>query len=301
MGSFIERTAALGFHGHVLTQIWEYTSLNPLPTVSRSGTESIYTPLSELSALASKAKSLKLGLKLYPQMVGAESLLSNLVTFSDSWCDSWLTQMGNYNIYRNDRLSGVLESVLAQPVTRQGLAISRYVSTFGGMSVAILALVAVLDLVAQYFTKSFLSPTIMLSSTGALLVELAAFIGIMMLLSHLVRSSGALLGIGVGLFLVIDFFSGLIVTLLSSLFGIESGSVAFYNLSVGLEFANPAQFMSLVGNYLANVATFVGLGGTSFPITPESYGITVPTIVIPGILWISVPLTIFLYLAMKQD
>jgi ABC-type transport system involved in multi-copper enzyme maturation permease subunit len=128
-----------------------------------------------------------------------------------------------YNTYGKDRISGVLESVLAQPVTRGGLSLSRFLSSFAGMSVAVVTSVAVLELTVQHFSQGFVDPSIVVYSTVALLVELAAFIGIMMLLSHLVRSTGALIGIGVGLFLVIDFFQGLIVSLLTSVLGIQEG------------------------------------------------------------------------------
>jgi ABC-type transport system involved in multi-copper enzyme maturation permease subunit len=208
-----------------------------------------------------------------------------------------------YNTYGKDRISGVLESILAQPVTRKGLALSRYISSFAGMSVAILASAAVLDLIAQHFSQSFVDPTILIFSTVALLVELAAFIGVMMLLSHLVKSSGALIGLGVGLFLVIDFFQGLIVSLLTSMLRIQNGSAGFYQLSVGLDFVNPAQFASLVDTYLTGIyrTAFIGIPTGSFPITPESYGITISAIAITAVLWIAVPLVCFLYLATRRD
>jgi hypothetical protein len=57
--------------------------------------------------------------------------------------------------------------------------------------------------------------------------------------------------------------------------------VGFYPLSVGLDFANPAQFVSLVDTYLTGAASFVGfpaITGQSFSITPQAYGITIPTL-----------------------
>ena len=71
-----------------------------------------------------------------------------------------------------------------------------------------------------------------------------------MLLSHLVRSSGVLIGLGVGLFVVIGFFQGLFITLLASMLGMSDGSVGYYQVSVALQFINPAQFVSLVDTYL---------------------------------------------------
>jgi ABC-type transport system involved in multi-copper enzyme maturation permease subunit len=208
-----------------------------------------------------------------------------------------------YNTYGKDRISGVLESVLAQPVTRGGLSLSRFLSSFAGMSVAVVTSVAVLELIAQHFSQGFVDPSIVAYSTVALLVELAAFIGIMMLLSHLVRSTGALIGIGVGLFLVIDFFQGLIVSLLTSVLGIQEGSSEFFKFSVGMEFVNPAQYVSLVDTYLTRMVrtAIVGIPTGSFPIAQGSFGLTVTTISITGVLWTVVPLVCFLYLAIKRD
>jgi ABC-type transport system involved in multi-copper enzyme maturation permease subunit len=213
-----------------------------------------------------------------------------------------LAIVATYNTYGKDRVTGVLESVLAQPVTRKGLSLSRYLSTFAAMSTAIVVSVAVVDLIAQRFTHSFVSPSIVIWSTGALLVELAAFIGIAMLLSHLVKSSGTLIGLSVGLFLVIDFFQGLIFTIISTILQISRGSVAYYQISVALDFLNPAQFISLVETYITNLVGFVGvIAPQNISITPQDYGITIPTIVLTGALWVSIPLVCFLYLSTRRD
>jgi ABC-type transport system involved in multi-copper enzyme maturation permease subunit len=216
-----------------------------------------------------------------------------------------LAIIATYNVYGKDRISGVLESVLAQPVTRKGLVLSRYVSSYVAMSAAIFVSVIVLDLIAERVSGAFLDSAVIISSTAALLVELAAFIGIMMLFSHVVRTSGALIGLGIGLFLIIDFFAGLIVSIASQLLGFQSGSIGFYKLSVALRFVNPAQFVALVDTFLTNTLTeatgFFGFGAPTFPITPAEYGITIPAIIATAIVWIAVPMTCLLYLAIKRD
>jgi ABC-type transport system involved in multi-copper enzyme maturation permease subunit len=210
--------------------------------------------------------------------------------------------VGTYNLYGKDRVSGVLESVLAQPVSRKGLSISRFVSTFVAMAAAICISVTIIDIITLYFTKAFVSSTIILSSTGAFLVELATFIGIMMLLSHVLRSSGALIGIGIGIFMVIDFFWGVIISLMAAIAHIDYGSSHFFQIAVAAEFANPAQFVGLVDTYLTHLTGFVGISAVSgFPITPEAYWISIPSIIATGIFWIVVPLAAFLYLAIKRD
>ena len=209
--------------------------------------------------------------------------------------------IGSYNSYGKDRVSGVLESVLAQPVSRRGLSLSRFFSSFIAMAIALAISLVVVDGIVSYFAKTFVSSTIMLASAGAFLVELAAFIGIMMLLSHLVKSSGALIGIGVGLFVVIDFFWSILLVIISNLSEVSNGSVAFYQDLVVSEFVNPAQFVGLVDSYLTHQLSFAGITPFYFPITPDQYGITIPSLIVTGIVWAIIPLVGFLYLAIKRD
>jgi ABC-2 type transport system permease protein len=209
--------------------------------------------------------------------------------------------IGSYNSYGKDRVSGILESVLAQPVSRRGLSISRYVSSFIAMAIAVAISVAVLDLIARSFTGAFVDSNIILASTGAFFVELAAFMGIMMLLSHLTKSSGALIGIGIGLFIVIDFFWSIILTLATNAANIPFYSTGFFQVFVIGQFANPAEFVALVITYLTHNLSLVGFSTFGLTVTPSQYGITIPAIVATGILWVVAPLAIFLYLAIKRD
>lgn len=209
--------------------------------------------------------------------------------------------IASYNSYGKYRLSGVLESILAQPVSRRGLALSRFLSSFIAMAIAISISMAVVDVIVWSFTKSFVSSTTMLSSAGAFFVELAAFIGIIMLLSHVVRSSGLLIGIGIGIFIFFDFFWVLLVSLVLSITQTGYGSASYYGFVIAGEFLNPAQFVGLVDAYLTHHVILVGLSLLTFPISPTQYGLTIPTIVSAGILWISLPLAGFLYLAIRRD
>ncbi len=202
--------------------------------------------------------------------------------------------IGSYNSYGKDRVNGVLESVLSRPVTRRGLSISRFFSTYLAMAVAVAIAIAVIDGLVYYFGHTFVDATFLAAATAGFLVELAAFVGIMFFLSHLVKSSGVLIGIGIGLFLVLDFFWGLIALLIAEAIHVGPGSEVYYEISVAMQFANPAQFVSLVTTYLTNQS---GFG----PITPSQYGITIPSIVGAALLWIAIPFAIYLYLATHRD
>jgi ABC-2 type transport system permease protein len=202
--------------------------------------------------------------------------------------------IGSYNSYGKDRVSGVLESILAQPISRRGLSLSRFFSSFAGMAIAISISMGVVDAIVYYYTKVPFNSTLLLSSAGAFFVELGAFIGIMMLLSRVIKSSGLLIGIGIGLFLVFDLFWNVIILVLVSASGAGFGSNAYQGLQVAGEFVNPAQFIQLVIAYLTSQGPFG-------PFSPTQYGIIIPSLVITGILWVLLPLVGFLYLAIKRD
>jgi ABC-2 type transport system permease protein len=205
-----------------------------------------------------------------------------------------MTIIGSYSSYGKDRLTGVLESVLSRPITRRGLAMSRFLSTLAAFSISIVASVGVVDLVLNSVAGSFLSQDYVLAIIAGMVVEVAAFTGLIFLLSHLVKSTGSLLGISIGLFVVLDFFWGLIVFGLTLLLGGAQGSFVGLQATYLSYYANPAQFLNLVNAYV-----FQSLVGAF--VSPSSYGVTLPAIVVDGVLWAVAPFIIFLYLAVKRD
>ncbi len=237
--------------------------------------------------------------QLYPSSQGISQQTANQLVFSFltsvyALLVPLIAIIGSYSLYGRDRVSGVLESVLAQPVSRRGLALSRFFSTFIGMAIAISVAMIAVDGLVMYYTKLFLSTTLLLASAGAFLVELAAFIGIMMLLSRVVKSSGLLIGIGVGIFLVFEFLWSVLVLIVLSLTRTGFGSSGFIGYTIALQFVNPAQFIQLIITYLTNQSSRV-------LISPVQYGITIPSLVETGVLWVALPLAAFLYLAIKKD
>ncbi len=202
--------------------------------------------------------------------------------------------VASYSSYGKDRLTGVLESVLARPVSRRGLALSRFLSTLLALSLAAIACVGLVDLVLNSIGGSLLSSTYVMAIMAALVVEVAAFTGLVFLLSHLVKSTGLLLGISIGLFVVLDFFWSLIILLLTIVLGGTSGSSVAIQAAIISYFANPAQFINLVNAYVFQSFSSVSVQGSA-------YGLTLPNIVVAGLLWAIVPFVLFLYLAIRRD
>ncbi len=223
---------------------------------------------------------------------------TNVATFFFSTILSFFMPLvaiiGSYTSYGKDRLTGVLESVLARPVSRRGLAISRFLSTMAAISIAAVASVGVVDLILNSVTGTFLPRDFALAIIAALLVEVAAFTGLVFLFSHIVKSTGALLGIMIGLFVVLDFFWGLIIFLVTSLMGGTLGSEVSIQATILSYFANPAQFITLVNAYVFQ-------SNSGIPIQTSNFGLTLPALVLDGVLWAVVPFAIFLYLAIKRD
>ena len=202
--------------------------------------------------------------------------------------------LGAYSSYGKDRLTGVLESILARPISRQGLAISRFLSTLTALAVAAIASVGIVDLVLNQVLGSALPQDYALAIISGLVVEVAAFTGLIFLLSHLVKSTGVLLGISIVLFVVLYFFWGLIVFLLTLLLGGTSGSAVAAEATLVSYYANPAQFLQLI-----NVYVFQSSSGIS--LQSSNYGVTLQAIVLDGLLWAILPFLAFLYLAVKRD
>ncbi len=233
-----------------------------------------------------------------PQKITLEQSNQAVITFLTEIFGAFIPLIviiGSYNSYCKDRISGVLESVLVQPISRRGLSISRFISSFAGMAIAISISMGVVEAIVYSYTRSIFDSTILLASTGAYFVELGAFIGLMMLLSRVIKSSGLLIGIGiVWLFLVFDLFWNMLIQAFAAFSGNGFGT-GYYTYAIASDFLNPAQFVQLVVIYLTSYSNWFGF------ISPAQYGITIPSLVATGVLWVALPLAGFLYLATKRD
>ncbi|MGI0084357.1 MAG: ABC transporter permease, partial [Nitrososphaerales archaeon] len=127
--------------------------------------------------------------------------------------------LASYNSYGNDRISGVIDYVLSQPVSRRQLAISRYLSVVLPLTVSVVWSILSIDLIIKVLTGRFLIYYLVLSAMGSFVVTVAAFAGAVFLLSHLVKSTSLLLSVSVALFALFSFFWNFIVEFLSDAAG----------------------------------------------------------------------------------
>lgn len=205
-----------------------------------------------------------------------------------------------YNSYAKDRATGVLESVLARPITRRSLGVSRYLAFVFSIFVALVVTVGVMELISLSLLGKATSAAFAVSTIASLAVEAAAFTGIVMSLAQLIKSQGNMLLVAIGLWILLDFFWSVLTVLTASILGVQVGSGNFLGLTIQSSFFNPAQFYTLIGDYLAGVSATAS-GGASMPISPATYGITPYTLGLTAAFWVLAPLGIFLRLVSTRD
>jgi len=265
-----------------------------IPPGLDGGTDEVFFTLFNQTGTAVQSSNFGLfQLRQPPQPIMESNIASSFFSTILGLVIPLMAIIGSYSSYGKDRLTGVLESILARPVTRQGLAMSRFFSTVAAFTIASAAAVGVVDLVLNNVGGSFLDQSYVLAIIAGLVVEVAAFTGLIFLLSHLLKSTGALLGISIVLFIVMDFLWSLIIFLVTLALGGTGGSFVALQATFYSYYANPAQFLNLINAYVFQ--------SSNTAVQASSLGVTLPAIVLDGLLWAIAPFVIFLYLAVKRD
>ncbi len=208
--------------------------------------------------------------------------------------------LATYSVYGRDRLTGVLEGVLARPVSRLGLASSRYLAVIVALCIAVSFAMACLEGLVYWVYGGFLSLDGALTLFAALLVEIGAFTGITFLLSHTLRSAGGLVGISLGLFALFTVGWLVVLPLIAALTGTYF-SAGYETAVIHLDFLNPVQFFTLAQyQLLASVPNGFGPFGGG-PTAPSADGITLGSLIATGLAWTVLPLLGFFYAVRHWD
>ncbi len=247
-----------------------------LPDISVLGPISVYTPLTQ-----SQLQSLIFS--------GTSELLGFLIPI--------LAIFAAYLTYGKDRTTGVMESVIKRPIARGEIIASRYLSN----SVAIIGSVALSMLLSDIIIHHYLNlyPTLTFDAyfIWTYVVEGLAFLSLVYLFSHLVKSQGALLGAAIAIFVVWDLFWSIIPIAILSAFGVSSNSNTYLTTQIAFNYASPAGYSSLVSTFITGKIGLI----SSTSINPALFYITAPLLIIAGILWIAVPFGISYWLSVKKD
>ncbi|MGC2288852.1 MAG: ABC transporter permease subunit, partial [Thermoplasmata archaeon] len=203
-----------------------------------------------------------------------------------------------YSVYGKDRLTGVLEGVLVRPVSRLGLVASRYLAVITALCIAVLAGVITLDALVAWVYGGFLPLAVVGVILGGLLVEVGAFTGITFLLSHVLRTTGGLVGIGLAIFAFFTIGWLVLIPLLGALTGVYF-TPGFQTAIVELAFLNPTQFLILGEDlFLGSVQ---GIFYPGAPGVPIAYGITDGSVIGAALAWVIGPAALLFYVVRRRD
>ena len=208
-----------------------------------------------------------------------------------------LAVFAGYLTYGKDRTSGVLESVLKRPVTRGGLIFSRFVANAVAIIIAVGVSMIFSDLIIDHYFSMYLSDYFSLYFIWTYVVEGLAFLGIVYMFSHIVRSQGALLGASIAVFIVLDLFWSIIPVAILGALSVSTSSNAYVLGTIAFDYVSPSGFSFLVQTMFTGKIGLI----SSISIDPSSFGIVSPVLILVGILWIAVPFAIAFNLARKRD
>jgi hypothetical protein len=201
-----------------------------------------------------------------------------------------------YSIYGRARVSGTLEAVLARPVSRTGLTILRYGTIVAAAAIALVALLVALQVTVFAYTGNTFPLWVVAALFGAFFVEWMSLAGLTLLLSRLLRTSGGLVGAGVGLFLMFVLAWPLLANLTAAFQRASfAGPTDFFSWVAFTELPNPAEFHNFVGGVVLGIAP--GFPGLDLP----GIGITSAVVVALGLAFVVLPALGFYALARWRD
>jgi ABC-2 type transport system permease protein len=235
---------------------------------------------------------------IFSKSVSAGVLLESSLTVPFEFLIPILGIFSAYFYYGKDKASGVLESIIARPVTKGRIFMSRFtagsVSFFGAIIVA----VAIADLIIFKYTGSWISDHTFFSIVLGYTAEAVAFSGIIYLASQYLKSQGAILGTGIGIFFIMVLFWGLIIDIILLETHVNLALKSTNVLYVALSAISPSFIPTLASSLNSGVYSG-GFNGSS--LLASSVGITAFSVIGVGLLWIIVPFVFSFLLARSRD
>ncbi len=209
-----------------------------------------------------------------------------------------------YQTFGKDRATGALASVIVRPISRRALMTSRFVSNIVSVTIASALALGVTSLIYEHYLGIYIPSSTLILALWSLLVMTGAFVGIVYLASMFLKSSGQIIGVAIGLFVVLVllwvFPLPLIPLIISSVIIRQPvGTLAYASSIIKLDYISPAGFSSLT-DYLSGstVSGLFFIGGTY---TAAQLGITLFSVVAVGLAWIVIPFLLALVRFTRGD
>lgn len=217
-----------------------------------------------------------------------------------------MSLLSAYYLFGKDRIEGVLESVLVRPLSKTSLMLTRYFSGAFSVIGASLISFALSSLVIYESYGKFLPESASLSILWTIVAEVLSFSGIMFLLPTFIKSQARLISAMVGIFLVADLFWSFRPIfpslIMAAIPGISAGGITYFRDTIISYYLSPAG--------LSTISEGLNLGPYAIPgvpsitvqgITPAYLGLTTVNLIVTGLLWAVIPITIAVAKFKKWD
>ncbi len=188
------------------------------------------------------------------------------------------------------RFGGSTDMVLVRPVTRRGLFLTRFAAVVFLVGIAATVEILFFGAIASLELGASLPATFAIALIAAGLVAAVAFSELIFLASHVFRTTGPTLGIGIGLVLVGSLFWSVLVGVLYTVRGFTPDDAS------RLQLLPPLQYLSVIAGALTGAPIYTG-ADTSYAMV----GISGAAIVAVGAAWVVVPLLLTLRRVERRD
>ncbi|MHB1469981.1 MAG: ABC transporter permease [Thermoplasmataceae archaeon] len=198
---------------------------------------------------------------LFPVVIG---LLALLIVFSN------VTRLTN---------SGIVESITSKPISKRELIVSRYVASVIIMLILSVIAPASMDLYGYIALGFFMGTRTMFVLIASLFLTSSAFIGTFFIITGFTKSETSFMGISVLIVTILTLFWSTIISSITSLTGLYSGSYLVHSMTMFSNYLTPLGPIYLSFTYLSNsLATEL----------PTPYDPTVWKIILDGITWCAI-------------
>ncbi len=206
--------------------------------------------------------------------------------------------VGGYVSFGKDRATGVLDNVLARPIKRSNIIVSRYTAS-GSIIVIMSFIVGFVDyLLVSYQYGVLLPADFVLIIGGGLAVTSMAFLSLTFLFSNMTKSTGTLMAVSILILVFYIFAWQVLQGILPYALHLSFSSHAFIQLQLILNMLSPLNFSSLTYSLLT---AGISESGTIAAITFESVGLNWTSLGIYGFLWIFLPITGAFFMYRNRD
>jgi ABC-2 type transport system permease protein len=196
-----------------------------------------------------------------------------------------------YFYYSKDKASGVMESIIARPITKGKLMISRLTGNSISFLVGLLISFGLADIILEHYTGVYMTTGTLATMLLGYLVEAIGFAGIMYLVTQFAKTQGIILGIGIGLLFILGFMWTIITEALLFELHITS-TTPFLKDSLILSSISPSYFPDIIADYHLGVYSTV---------SASSVGINIYSVALIGLAWVLIPSLLAFYFARKRD